>query len=89
LCLAVPGKILSIKDPAEADDPPLFRMGRVDFGGIVKEIALGFVPEARVGDYVIAHVGFAIGRLDECEAARIFSYLRQMDPLREIQGGAP
>ena len=59
MCLAVPGYIVSI-----SDDAPLTRRGQVDFGGIRKEINLAFVPEAQVGDYVIAHVGFAIARLD-------------------------
>jgi hydrogenase expression/formation protein HypC len=60
-------------------------MGRVSFGGIVKEVSLAYVPEAVVGDYVIVHVGFAISRLDETEAFQVFEYLREMDELKEIE----
>ena len=80
MCLAVPGKILSV----EGDDPFL-RRGRVDFGGIVKEASLAYVPEAVVGDYVIVHVGFAISRVDEAEAERVFEYLREQDELGELE----
>jgi hydrogenase expression/formation protein HypC len=80
MCLAVPGKVLSV-----ADAEPLQRMGRVSFGGIVKEVSLAYTPEASVGDYVIVHVGFAISRLDETEAQRVFEYLRQIDELKEIE----
>ena len=55
-------------------------MGKVEFGGIVKETCLTYTPEAQVGDYVIVHVGFAISQVDEAEAEEIFSYLRQMEP---------
>ena len=80
MCLAVPGKILSV-----SGDEPLMRAGKVSFGGIVKEVNLAFVPEAAVGDYVIVHVGCAISRLDEQEAMRVFEYLRQMDELSELE----
>ncbi len=80
MCLAVPGKVLSI-----AGDEPLQRAGRVSFGGIVKEVNLACVPEAQVGDFVIVHVGVAISRLDEAEAQRVFDYLREMDELAELQ----
>jgi hydrogenase expression/formation protein HypC len=80
MCLAVPGKILSV-----SGDEPLERMGRVNFGGIVKEVSLAYTPEANVGDYVIVHVGFAISQLDEAEAHRVFEYLRQIDELKEIE----
>ena len=63
MCLAIPGRIESITDPT-----PTTRRGRVDFGGIVKEIHLVFVPEAEVGDYILAHVGCAIARIDEAQA---------------------
>jgi hydrogenase expression/formation protein HypC len=79
MCLAVPGKLLSIQG-AE----PLERTGRVSFGGIVKEVNLAYVPEARVGDYVIVHVGFALSTLDEQEAQRVFEYLQQLDDLTEL-----
>jgi hydrogenase expression/formation protein HypC len=80
MCLAVPGKILEI-----AGDEPTTRVGRVSFGGIVKEVNLAYVPEACVGDYVIVHVGFAISTLDQQEADRVFEYLRQMDELQELE----
>ena len=82
MCLAIPGKILSI-----AGDDPLLRGGRVSFGGIVKEVNLAYTPEAGVGDYVIVHVGFAISTVDEAEAHRVFDYLREMDELGELQSG--
>ena len=71
MCLAVPGKILAM-----SGDDPIMRVGRVDFGGIVKEINLAYTPEAAVGDYVLVHVGFAISVLDEEEAGRVFAHLR-------------
>jgi hydrogenase expression/formation protein HypC len=80
MCLAVPGKILSV-----SADEPLMRAGKVSFGGIVKDVNLAFVPEAVVGDYVLVHVGCAISRLDEEEAMRVFEYLRQMDELSELE----
>jgi hydrogenase expression/formation protein HypC len=66
-------------------DEPLARMGKVSFGGVIKEVSLAYVPEAAVGDYVIVHVGFAIGRLDEEEAQQVFEYLKQMDELTELK----
>jgi len=83
MCLAVPGKVLNL-----FGDDPLMRTGRVDFGGIVKEINLAFVPEARIGDYVLVHVGFAITVIDEREAARVFEHLREISELTE-EAGAP
>lgn len=66
-------------------DEPLARMGKVSFGGVIKEVSLAYVPEVAVGDYVIVHVGFAIGRLDEEEAQQVFEYLKQMDELTELK----
>ena len=80
MCLAVPGKILNI-----TGDEAMTRMGRVSFGGIVKQVNLAYVPDAVVGDYVIVHVGFAISMLDQVEADRVFEYLRQMDELQELE----
>lgn len=77
MCLAVPGKIISI---TESHDP-IFRTGRVSFGGIVKEVNLAYVPEAQVGNYVIVHVGFAISVLDEAEAQKTFEYLKEIGEL--------
>ena len=81
MCLAVPGKILSI-----AGDDPYLRNGRVSFGGIVKEVNLAFTPEASVGDYVMVHVGFALSTVDEAEADLIFGYLKQMNELADLGG---
>ena len=80
MCLAVPGKIVSI----EGTDPVL-RCGKVSFGGIVKQINLAYVPEAKIGDYVLVHVGFAISTVDEAEAQQVFEYLRQIDDLAELE----
>jgi hydrogenase expression/formation protein HypC len=80
MCLAVPGKILSI----EGTDP-ISRCGKVNFGGIHKQINLAYVPEARVGDYVLVHVGFAISTIDEAEAQEVFRYLREMGELAELE----
>jgi hydrogenase expression/formation protein HypC len=80
MCLAVPGKILHI-----TEDGPMTRVGRVSFGGIIKDVNLAYVPEAGVDDYVIVHVGFAISTLDQQEADRVFEYLRQMDELQELE----
>jgi hydrogenase expression/formation protein HypC len=77
MCLAIPGKILSAEDSGTA------RTARVQFGGIVREVRLDFVPEAVVGDYVLVHVGFAIGRVDEAEALRIYELLREMGALED------
>ena len=63
------------------------RMGKIDFGGVLKQASLAYVPEAQVGDYVIVHAGFAISRLDEEEACKVFEYLRQMQQLSELDDG--
>jgi hydrogenase expression/formation protein HypC len=80
MCLAVPGKITSI-----SGGDPLIRTGKVNFGGIQKEVNLAYTPEAKIGDYVLVHVGFAISTVDEAEAQRVFEYLRQMDELEELK----
>jgi hydrogenase expression/formation protein HypC len=82
MCLAVPGRILSIENI-----DPVLRAGRVDFAGIVKRVNLSCVPEAVVGDYVLVHVGFAISTVDEVEARQVFSYLREMGELTELETG--
>jgi hydrogenase expression/formation protein HypC len=79
MCLAVPGKIISIES-ADA----IFRTGRVDFAGIVKNVSLSYVPEAKIGDYVVVHVGFALSIVDETEAKEVFRYLREMGELNEL-----
>jgi hydrogenase expression/formation protein HypC len=80
MCLAIPGKILSVEN-----EDTLARAGRVSFGGVVKEVNLAYVPEAVVGDYVVVHVGFAISKVDEQEAQQVFEYLKQMDELVELK----
>lgn len=75
MCLAIPGKVL------EAEEQNGLRVGRVQFGGIVRSVSLDFVPEASVGDYVMVHVGFAISRVDEAEAERTYELLREMGAL--------
>jgi len=79
MCLAVPGKILSIQGEDFA------RTARVSFGGIVKDVSLAYVPEAREGEYVIVHVGFALSVVDEAEALQTFEYLKQMGELAELE----
>ena len=74
MCLAVPGKILKI----EGDDPLTFN-GKVDFAGIVKQVNLAYVPEAKTGDYVLVHAGFAISVIDAEQAGLVFECLRKMD----------
>ena len=66
-------------------DDALTRMGRIDFSGVVKEASLAYVPEVQVGDYVIIHVGFALSKVDEAEAQKVFEYLQQMGELGDIQ----
>jgi hydrogenase expression/formation protein HypC len=80
MCLAIPGRIESISP----DESGLTRTGKVNFGGILKEASLAYVPEAKVGDYVIVHVGFALSRLDEAEAHKVFDYLKEMEDLGEL-----
>ncbi len=71
MCLAVPGKIISIEDESE-----IMRSGKVDFGGIVKTVNLAFAPDAVINDYVLIHAGFAIARIDEKKAAQTLDELR-------------
>lgn len=84
MCLAIPGKIESISGPDS-----LLRMGKINFGGIIKEASLAYVPEAVIGDYVIVHVGFALSRVDEDEAQKVFDYLKQMEDLSELEEAGP
>ncbi len=69
------------------DGDDLSRGGKVSFGGVIKEVNLAFVPEVKVGDYVVVHVGFALSVVDEAEANKVFDYLRQMDELTDLQPG--
>ncbi len=76
MCLAVPGKIVNIKG-----EDPLSRVGVIDFSGILKEINLAYVPEAKIGDFVIVHAGFAISQVDEDEAQKVFEYIKEIDEI--------
>jgi hydrogenase expression/formation protein HypC len=76
MCLGVPGKVLAVEDDE-------LRMARIEFGGIVKEACLAYVPEARPGDYVIVHAGFAISRVDEEQARQVFAYLAEINGLED------
>ena len=73
MCLGIPGKLTEIH---QQEDLP---MGKVEFGGILKNVCLAYTPEAQVGDYVLVHVGFAISRIDESEAQEIFRYLEEIE----------
>ncbi|MCC6341805.1 MAG: HypC/HybG/HupF family hydrogenase formation chaperone [Bryobacterales bacterium] len=83
MCLAIPGKIV------EFEERNGIRIGKVDFGGVTRQVFLDFVPEARVDDFVLVHVGFAISRLDEAEAERTYRALESMGVLDEELGGGP
>lgn len=91
MCLGIPGKV------AETYREHDVLMGKVQFGGITKRVCLEHVPEARADDYVLVHVGFALSRIDEAEAKRVFEFLDSMDQLDELgpadggpqPGGAP
>ena len=80
MCLAIPGKINSI----EEQEDYVFKIGKVSFGGITKKINLGLVPEAKVGDYVLVHVGVAMSIIDEEEAKRTMDFLQGTDELDEL-----
>jgi len=81
MCLAIPGKIIAIT--AQLDET--FRTGKVSFGGIHKEVNLCMVTDAQVGDYVLVHVGVAISKVDEEEAMKVFSYLKEMGEVAELE----
>ena len=84
MCLGVPGKVVSVG----AGDP-LLRTGRVSFGGVLREVSLAYVPEASPGDYVVVHAGFAISKMDEQEAGRVFAYLQELEGPGELEGAGP
>jgi hydrogenase expression/formation protein HypC len=79
MCLAIPGKVLNTFDQNG------LRMARVQFGGIVREACLEYVPETQAGEYVLVHVGFAISRVDEAEAERTYQALKDLDQLTELE----
>jgi hydrogenase expression/formation protein HypC len=77
MCLGIPGKIIEIYETNNV------RMGRVDFGGVIKEACLDFLPEIQVGDYTIVHVGFGISQIVEEEAMKTLEMLRELDMLAD------
>lgn len=79
MCLAIPGKLIEISENAEG-----VRMGKANFGGIVKQVCLEYTPEVNPGDYVLVHVGFALSKVDEEEAARTYQLLEEMGQLAEL-----
>ncbi len=82
MCLAIPGRISALHENTGVP------MAKVDFGGITREACMSYLPEARIGDYVLVHVGFAISQVDEEEAARTYRYLSEMDQLSELSDGS-
>jgi len=80
MCLGIPGKITEIYTQNE------LLMGKVDFGGVQREACLSYVPEAKVGDYAVIHVGFALNLLDEAEALETLAMLHEMDLLADELG---
>lgn len=82
MCLGIPGKIVEIYQVGG------LRMGRVDFGGVIKEACLEYVPDAQVGDYTVIHVGFAISRLSEADAQDTLALLREVGELEKELGSA-
>jgi hydrogenase expression/formation protein HypC len=85
MCLAVPGKIISI----QSSEDLLFKSAHVSFDGVVREVNLAAVPEAQVGDYVLVHVGMALSVIDEEEAEKTMQYFREMDELDHEMGKDP
>ena len=83
MCLGIPGKVLETYRENDV------LMGKVDFSGVGKRVCLDHVPEARLGDYVLVHVGFALSLLDETEANRVFAYLEEMNQLDELKVPPP
>jgi hydrogenase expression/formation protein HypC len=80
MCLGIPGKIV------EVWGEDILRMGKVDFGGVVREASLAYVPEAGIGDYVIVHVGFALSVLDEEEAKETWRLLKEIGAVEDELG---
>lgn len=84
MCLGVPGKVVTV-----TEDPLGMRMGRVSFGGITKEVCLAYTPEVQADDWVVVHVGFAISKIDEEEATKVFQLLQEMGELEELDVPQP
>lgn len=85
MCLAIPGKIVSIKDTED----PLFKTGKVSFDGVLRDVNFAAVPEAKVGEYVLVHVGMALNVIDESEALKTLEYFKEIDELNnEIENNS-
>jgi len=81
MCLAIPGKLIEITDQLDE----IFRVGKVSFDGVIKQVSLTLVPEAKIGDYVMVHVGAAISIIDKEEAIKTFDLLKQLGELHELE----
>ncbi len=81
MCLGIPGKVTELYVENG------LQMGKVDFGGISKSVCTAHVPDLKIGDYTIVHVGFALTRVDEAEAQQVFAFLKSMNELDELQHG--
>jgi hydrogenase expression/formation protein HypC len=85
MCLGIPGRVVQITQEEELG----LCLGKVQFGGITKEVNLTYTPDVKIGDYVVVHVGFAISRLNEEEAMRVFSYLEELGEIKQILPEVP
>lgn len=81
MCLAIPGRIVEIYEEKG------LRMGKLDFGGTVKRACLQYLPEVQIGDYALVHVGFALSKVDEEEAAKTYQLLEEMGEVQRELGG--
>jgi len=84
MCLGIPGQVTRIREGGSG-----LTMGTVDFAGVTKEVCLACLPETKIGDWVIVHVGFAISRVDEAEAREVFRTLKEMGEIGELDGPGP
>ena len=82
MCLAIPGMVVEVFHEQQ------LRMGKIDFGGVAKRVCLEYLPEAKIGDYVLVHVGFALARVDETQAREIFAFLERMQDMDELRDPA-
>ena len=83
MCLGIPGKVVETYRDHD------LLMGKVDFGGVCKRVCLEHVPEVKINDYVLVHVGFALARIDEAEAVRVFALLEEMNQLDDLKVPSP
>jgi hydrogenase expression/formation protein HypC len=83
MCLGVPGRVVDVAEEAGV------LMGRVDFGGVARKVCLAHVPDVTVGDFVLVHVGFALNKLDEAEAKRVYELLAELGQLEDAMSGEP